>query len=108
MDYIQVLDRTTEQIKKEYSVYYLRQEDFETGNHTYKEEQTMLEWVRSGDVGRVKGAAGREFPVYPQVIGYNEKKNEEYMAVATLILISRPPLKQGLRRRRASRWAMCT
>ena len=96
MDYIQVLDRTTEQIKKEYSVYYLRQEDFETGNHTYKDEQTMLEWVRSGDVGRVKGAAGREFPVYPQVIGYNEKKNEEYMAVATLILISRAAVEAGL------------
>lgn len=86
-----------EKVKKEYAEYTLQKEDEEILNHTYKNEQELLDIVRSGNVEQAKANCYNNlFPQYPQVLNYAVKKNEEYMAVITIALIARAVIEAGI------------
>ena len=72
------------------------QEDYGTNHPAYKEEQRLLDLVRQGRVEDVRTAAGTDFPVCPQVIGDSERRNEEYMTVAAVTLVSRAAVEGGV------------
>ena len=69
--------------------------DDDESNHTYRLEQELLELVKSGDIEGVRKYKN-SFPDYPKLLGYREKKNEEYMAVITIALTARAAIEVGL------------
>lgn len=69
--------------------------DDDESNHTYRLEQELLELVKSGDIEGVRKYKNA-FPDYPKLLGYREKKNEEYMAVITIALTARAAIEVGL------------
>lgn len=86
-----------ESLKREHAEYTLWQEDGIFLNHTYKNEQALLEVVKNGDVELVKKNCAKEFfPPYPQVVNYSTRKNEEYMAVITVALLARAVVEVGV------------
>ena len=84
------------QMKKNYVEYTLEQEDGPVNNHTYKDEQELLDLVRRGESDTVRIAVDTMMPPYPDVIGYSAKKNEEYMAVVMITLVSRAVIEAGI------------
>ena len=84
------------QMEKAHAEHTLEQEDMVVNNHTYKDEQELLELVRRGDTASVRIAIDTMFPGYPDVIGYSNKKNEEYMAIITVALVSRAAVEAGM------------
>ena len=92
MEYDQVL----EQMKKKHAEYVLKQEDGEVRNHTYKDEQELMDYVRHGDVEQVQYLVDHRFPIYAEVVQYSNQKNEEYMAVITIALVARAAIEAGI------------
>ena len=77
--------------------YSLQQEDEAEGNHLYRMEQELLELIRQGDVEQIrKNQEAQVFPEYPNLLNYNVKKNEEYMAVITIALVARAAVEGGV------------
>ena len=90
--YGQIID----QMKRTHVEYTLEQEDDASDNHTYKEEQVLLEVIRHGDVERAKINVNVDFPKYPQAVSYSQKRNEEYMAVVVIALSARAAIEGGV------------
>ena len=82
--------------KREHIQYSLEMEEELLFNHTYKQEQRLLEYVKSGEVEEVKENLSTIFPQYPQLLGYAEQRNEEYMAVITVALVARAVISAGI------------
>lgn len=77
--------------------YALQQEDEIINNHTYKYEQELLEYIKSGDVEQVQeNLKNHVFPDYPQLLDFYVKKNEEYMAVIAVALTARAVIQGGV------------
>ena len=82
--------------EEEFTAYRLSHEDEPYINHTYKDEQELLEYVKRGDVEEVTRLCTSSFPAYPDLLGPENKKNEEYMAVITIALVSRAVVQAGI------------
>jgi len=76
--------------------YRIRIEDEQILNHTYAEEEVMWELVSMGDIEGVGKLLKQPRTKYPLIIENNVKKNEEYMAVATIAMLARVAIKSGL------------
>ncbi|GMQ61967.1 hypothetical protein AN2V17_11970 [Vallitalea sp. AN17-2] len=76
--------------------YRLRIEDELQMNHAYSEEQFFWEILRNGDVERMKEYVNFPAPKYPLVIDNDYLKNEEYMAVVGIAVISRIAIEAGV------------
>lgn len=83
-------------VKKEWLDYRLDTEDVFEFNHTYKDELDILQYVCNGDTEKVRDLCENSFPIYPNPLGYYERKNEEYMAVITVAIVSRAVIKEGI------------
>jgi AraC-like DNA-binding protein len=84
-------------IQKSHLEYALSQEDEIISNHTYKYEQELLEYIKSGNVEQVlKNQKQKIFPEYPQLMSFSDKKNEEYMAVISVALAARAAIQAGI------------
>ena len=84
------------QMKKANVRYQLEQEDSDYHNHTYREEQELLESIRAGDVEQVRRNAMLPELPYPREICHSEKRTEEYMAVIIVALIARAAVEAGV------------
>jgi AraC-like DNA-binding protein len=76
--------------------YRIQIEDEQILNHTFAEEEVLWELVRLGDVNGVEKMLQQQRTKYPLVIENNVKKNEEYMAVATIAMLARVAIKGGI------------
>lgn len=83
-------------IKKEWLDYSLDTEDIYEFNHTYKDELDILQYICNGDTEKVRNLCENKFPIYPNPLGYYEQKNEEYMAVITIAIVSRSVQAEGI------------
>lgn len=84
------------ELKKGWLNYSLDEEDVPVSNHTYKAELYLLKDVQSGNIQKIREQCAANFPEYPNPLGSYEKKNEEYMAVATITLLSRCVIPVGI------------
>ena len=90
-EYEQIL----EQMKRANVRYSMEQEDADYHNHTYREEQELLECVRAGDVGQARQIATLPELPYPREICHSEKRTEEYMAAIVVAVIARAAVEAG-------------
>jgi AraC-like DNA-binding protein len=75
--------------------YQLHREDTLLLNHTYVEEQVLLDPIRNGDVESLKQLIKVQQYRYPLIIEDNILKNEEYMAIAFLTTAARAAIEGG-------------
>lgn len=75
--------------------YMMNREDELLLNHTYVEEQVSIDKIRSGDVEGLKQVLKYQTYKYPLVIEDNVKKNEEYMAIASITMSTRAAIEGG-------------
>lgn len=89
--------KKSDNLLKNHLEYALSQEDEIVSNHTYFKEQEYFDIVRNGDIERIQkeGIVGMNLE-YPQLLKYNTKKNEEYMAVAAVTLFARTAIEAGI------------
>ena len=84
-------------IRQEHAEYIISQEDEGIQNHTYKEEQALLDVVKRGDIEQVReNCRTGAFVEYPNLVSYSDKKNEEYMAAITIALVARTAIEAGV------------
>lgn len=85
-----------EHISKQEINYMLEQEDNIYSNHTYAEEVYPLELLSKGDVDGIYRYLHLRHINYPNAVNRNFTKNEEYMAVATIGILSRAAISGGV------------
>ena len=76
--------------------YRIEIEDRQIQNHTYAEEQVMWDLIRMGDIEGVLKHQKAPKLKYPLLIVTNPKKNEEYMAVASITIMARIAIEEGI------------
>jgi AraC-like DNA-binding protein len=82
-------------IEQEKLDYWLNQDDLHQDNHTWMDEHTFLNIIKSGDVNRMRKYLRTGFPPHPVLFEGNRKKNAEYMAVAIITLAARAAIESG-------------
>jgi YesN/AraC family two-component response regulator len=65
-------------------------------NHTYAVEQKIWDVVRDGDIERMKELIKLPMIRYPLVIETDYMKNEEYMSVSAITILSRVVIESGI------------
>lgn len=85
-----------EHISKQEINYMLEQEDSIHSNHSYAEEVYPLELLSNGDVDGMYRYLHLRRINYPNAVNRNVTKNEEYMAVATIGILSRAAIGGGV------------
>lgn len=75
--------------------YQLHREDMLLLNHTYMEEQVLLDPIRNGDVESLKQLIKIQQYRYPLIIEDNIHRNEEYMAIAFITTAARAAIEGG-------------
>lgn len=95
MDYVDQSSTEFPDIAEQIIEYTMKREDHLLLNHTYAEEQVILDAIREGDVEKVKQCV--KLPQYknPLVIEDNIFKNEEYMAISTIAMAARAAIEGG-------------
>lgn len=76
--------------------YNLEQSEEPLKNHTYKEEQLLLTYIKNGEVEHVASIVETAFPAYPHSMDMNEKKYEEYIAACSVAIAVRAAIESGL------------
>jgi len=77
-------------------LYRMQQADDNLTNHTYIEEEVIWKLIRKGDVQAIRDMVKSPMPKSPLIIDQNQLKNQEYMAVTTVTVISRVAIEAGV------------